>query len=42
MDVDTLLAITLIVLGIEKFATGLPGWILGILALVTGILMFIL
>lgn len=42
MDVDTLLAITLIVLGIERFAAGLPGWIAGILALLTDVLMLIL
>jgi hypothetical protein len=38
MNMDLLLALTILLLGIERFAA-LPGWILGILAVLTGLLM---
>jgi len=40
MNTNTLLAVTLIFIGIEHF-TPLPNWIVGILALITGILLLI-
>jgi len=40
MDFNILLALTLIAIGVEHF-TPLPNWIVGILAVVTGILILI-
>lgn len=40
MNFDILLGITLIAIGVEHF-TPIPAWIVGILAVVTGLLMFI-
>ena len=40
MNVDVLLALTLLALGIEHF-TPLPNWVVGFLAIVTGILLLI-
>lgn len=40
MDFNILLALTLIAIGVEHF-TPLPNWIVGILAVVTGILILV-
>lgn len=40
MSVDLLLALTLLGIGVEHF-TPLPNWVVGILAIVTGVWMLI-